>query len=258
MTGFLLCLVGLAVMYAAYVRHLSRSGLREALRDAGVNFRRITKAIAEIDRKMFHLTGLLIPLVYQVMLDYGYTQGQVSNVCITLTIAGWLFDITRLLVPAVQEAFLTTPIGRIMRSKEHTQLTGACYFSLGCTMVIYSFEPALAMTSILFLILGDMSAAIVGRSFGGETVALKLGREGKKSAEGSIAMFAVCFVIGCFMFAGVHLREYAVFFAALTATLTELYEPFGLNDNLTIPLFSSCALAWGLRRTASCLSELDM
>ena len=30
--------------------------------------------------------------------------------------------------------------------------------------------------------------------------------------------------------------EYPVFFGALAATITELYEPFRLNDNLSIPV----------------------
>ena len=64
------------------------------------------------------------------------------------------------------------------------------------------------MASILFLVLGDMSAAIIGVSFGGDALGtLKLGREGKKSLEGSLAMFFVCFVIGTTIFAHVRLRE---------------------------------------------------
>ena len=56
--------------------------------------------------------------------------------------------------------------------------------------------PSIAMASTLFLVLGDMTAALVGVSFGGEVSAIKLGRTGKKSIEGSVAMFAVCFLVG--------------------------------------------------------------
>ena len=100
-------------------------------------------------------------------------------------------------------------------------------------------------------------------------------------------------------FARVTLCEYAAFFGALAATLTELYEPFHLNDNvrararlsrrraemriprsaysarcslastvgspprarsprraqLTIPVFSSIALALGFSRTLHCEAE---
>eukprot|EP00466_Bigelowiella_natans_P014263 jgi/Bigna1/85224/estExt_fgenesh1_pg.C_30011 len=111
------------------------------------------------------------------------------------------------------------------------------------------------MTSILFLVLGDMSAALIGRSFGGDVVVVKLGREGKKSVEGSVAMFITCFILGCTVFSTVHLREYPVVVGAFVATLTELYEPFGLNDNLTIPLLSSLALTWGFARIHNCVRE---
>lgn len=108
--------------------------------------------------------------------------------------------------------------------------------------------PSVAMCSILFLVLGDMAAALIGVSFGGEVAQVKLGRLGKKSIEGSLAMFSVCFLVGCLTFAEVPLREYFVFGGALVATLTELYEPLGLNDNLTIPVCSALALQIGLLR----------
>mgnify|MGYP006888860026 CR=1 FL=1 len=55
--------------------------------------------------------------------------------------------------------------------------------------------------------------------------------------------------------AGIELREYAVALGAIVATLTELVEPFGLNDNLTIPFFASLAMQWGFARIQSCASE---
>ena len=99
---------------------------------------------------------------------------------------------------------------------------------------------------------GDLSAAIIGVSFGGEAVAMKLGRGGKKSMEGSLARFVICFGMGSTMFASIHLREYPVFFGALAATLVELYEPLGLNDNLTIPVISSVAMQIGFTRIQTC------
>jgi len=56
----------------------------------------------------------------------------------------------------------------------------------------------------------------------------------------------------------VTLREYAVFFGALAATLTELYEPLLVNDNLTIPLFSSLAMQWAFHRIQMCSSMSPM
>ena len=65
-------------------------------------------------------------------------------------------------------------------------------------------------------------------------------------------MCLVCFVVGSAIFAHVRLREYPIFCGAVVATLTELYEPFRLNDNLTIPLFSSIAMQIAFRRIESC------
>ena len=102
--------------------------------------------------------------------------------------------------------------------------------------------------AIIFLVLGDMAAALIGVSFGGEVASLKLGREGKKSVEGSLAMFCVCFLVAMVFFWDVQLSEYAAVVAAATATLTELYEPLCLDDNLSIPFFSALALQVALYR----------
>ena len=37
----------------------------------------------------------------------------------------------------------------------------------------------------------------------------------------------------------------------------ELYEPFGLNDNLTIPVMSSLAMVLAFMRTRHCYDESD-
>lgn len=93
-----------------------------------------------------------------------------------------------------------------------------------------------------------MTAALVGVAFGGEVASVKLGREGKKSLEGSVAMFVACFLVGCALFAGQPLCEYPVFIGALVATIVEAWEPFHLNDNLTIPVLAGLALDWGHAR----------
>ena len=67
------------------------------------------------------------------------------------------------------------------------------------------------------------SQALVGVSFGGDSVVVKLGREGKKSVEGSLAMFAVTFLIGVTLFSDVYMCEYVALISAIVATLTELW-----------------------------------
>mmetsp|Transcript_22602 Transcript_22602/g.69495 ORF Transcript_22602/g.69495 Transcript_22602/m.69495 type:complete len:295 (+) Transcript_22602:181-1065(+) len=218
----------------------------EFLRSWGVPLSHVKRAMREIERKTFHLCGLLVPLVHLLLLRHGVSNAACVRLCWAMTAAGWLMDLARLHVSFVARHW---PLRSILRDHEKHQLTGGCYFSLGCTLSITLSPPSVAMLSILFLVLGDMSAAVIGVSFGGEVAHVKLGRKGKKSLEGSVAMFLVCFTVGCVVFLSVPLREYAVATAAIVATLTELHEPFGLNDNLTIPLFSALALQIGLQRS---------
>jgi len=290
----------LLLSLASLVGTLAFNGLRNKerfLEAWGVNARKVHRTIKEVDRKMFHLATLLVPLIHQLLLNVGWTNEDCVSLCWAITITGWTADISRVYGPGwIQRNW---PMQRILREKEKNQLTGSCYLSLGCTLTMAISPPSITMASILFLILGDLSAAIVGVSFGGETVSLKLGRAGKKSAEGSMAMLLVCFCIGCVTFWNVELREYPVrapplrrlaplhrplappcaalrrlvppcvalrfsphsharrtphqvAIGAIVATLTELIEPFGINDNLTIPIFSSIALQYGFSRISTC------
>eukprot|EP00298_Acanthocystis_sp_HF-20_P002916 c13299_g2_i1.p1 GENE.c13299_g2_i1~~c13299_g2_i1.p1 ORF type:complete len:262 (-),score=100.00 c13299_g2_i1:27-812(-) len=230
-----------------FLRTLRPRGLRAVLHDLGVTIEKCARTAKEINRKTFHICGLLIPFLYQVFLHFGLEWYDITKLCWTLTILGWSIDLLRLYSPSFANS-LPLFFRSILREKEQNKLSGACFFSLGCTLTITFFPPSVAMTSILFLVLGDLAAAMIGISIGGDTCVKKIGREGKKSLEGSVAMFIVCFMTGCSIFAEVHLSEYAVFFGSLAATLTELYEPFGLDDNLTIPFVSGVALMWGFNR----------
>jgi hypothetical protein len=82
---------------------------------------------------------------------------------------------------------------------------------------------------------------------------------GVVSKLGLQAMFGICFLIGCVTFCNLRLGEYVAFVAAAVATLTELWseDHLGLNDNLTIPLFSSVALAWAMARVEVCAMDSE-
>jgi len=222
---------------------------RILLEKLAVSSGKVSRALKEMERKVFHLFGLLVPITHQMLLWYGFSNRFCCLVCWSVTIPGWIADVARLKSPFIAANW---PGRKLLRDFEKQQLTGGCFFSLGCTLAICISPPSIAMASTLFLVLGDMAAALIGVSFGGEVAQVKLGRKGKKSLEGSLAMFVVCFAVGCTIFASVELREYACFLGALVATLTELYEPLGINDNLTIPVLASLALQIGFSRIRNC------
>lgn len=232
--------------WVLYSMNMSKKGMKQFVQGMGVKIKRVARATKEIERKTFHLTGLTVPVTYALALDYwNFTQLQFTYFAIAVTSVTWMIDLARLFVPGVRE---NMPLSRLFRAHEENQLCGACFFSLGCTLAIALFPPAISMCSIAYLVFGDMSAALIGVSFGGEIAVIKLGRAGKKSAEGSIAMFVVCSIIGIIFFRAAPVSEYIAAFGATVATLVELYEPFGLDDNLTIPVCSSLALTYAFHR----------
>ena len=215
--------------------------------------KRIARTAREIQRKTFHMSGLGVPLIYQILLGRGWTQEEVSTLGWILVICIWTGDLGRLYVPFIRAHW---PMAHILRQQEQEQLTGVCYFALGCALAVNLFSPAVACVSICYLVVGDMCAALFGIAFGGEKCVVKLGRHGNKSVEGSVAMFIACIVVGLLLFAEEPLAEYPVVLGAVVATVVELFEPFAVNDNLSIPVFTGLALHIGfLRMNAYCQSR---
>ena len=175
------------------IAYKSAQSPKNLLASAGVSVRKVARAVTEIERKTFHLAGLLVPLIHQLMLSNGFSNASCVRLCWAITITGVCADCLRLKVDVVRRNW---PMRQLLREHEQKQMTGGSSFSLGCTLTIAISPPSIAMASVLFLILGDMCAAVIGVSFGHEACTLKLGRSGKKSIEGSVAMFAVCFLVG--------------------------------------------------------------
>ena len=226
------------------------------LKRMSISVTKVKKTINEIERKTFHLFGLSVPIFYQISTLY-FDMKSIDFVkfawfCCIMT---WIGDSLRIITPSVNDYFPYTLLNRVIREKEKKTLSGTSYFSLGCTLVISLFPKEIANIGIVFLVLGDMAAALFGVSFGNDVVVVKMGRLGKKSLEGSIAMFITCCFVGYFMLDSVILREYAIVFGAFIATITELFEPFHLNDNITIPIFSCLALQFALSRINACIEQ---
>jgi glycerol-3-phosphate acyltransferase PlsY len=90
---------------------------------------------------------------------------------------------------------------------------------------VYAFDKPVAVAALAFLVVGDTTAAIVGKSIGRIPIF-------GKTLEGSLACFLVCLAVG-WIIPELSLKQ-AVAGAAM-ATLVELL-PVPLDDNLRIPL----------------------
>jgi len=236
-----------------WFKSLSQQGQGSFFQSWGVRLKKVARATTEIERKTFHLTGLGVPLAYHICTTHaGWTHAHFLNFAWACTGLIWLGDSFRVMIPGAINYFPFSILKGILRDKERGQLSGTCFFSLGCTMSLALYPPAVAITSIVWLVVGDMSAALVGVAFGGEACVVKMGREGKKSLEGSLAMFAACLLCGMGFWWNTRLCDYCVLVGSLVATLVELHEPLALNDNITIPIASGAALQWALGRVEGC------
>ena len=85
--------------------------------------------------------------------------------------------------------------------------------------------------SLLYLALGDASAALVGKRIGKRKIFWE------KTLEGSLACFLVCFIIGLFFF-----KLPLALAGALAAAIIELF-PWALNDNFWMPIIAAFVLS---------------
>ncbi|MFQ5657042.1 MAG: diacylglycerol/polyprenol kinase family protein [Candidatus Methylomirabilales bacterium] len=180
----------------------------------------------ESARKLVHVTGGLIPLVY---LFFDLTKPQ------TLLILGGVafpfvgVDILRLSRPALNRWFLGW-FHVSMRPGEETRVTGATYYFLACWLTILLFERTVAAAALLILACGDTAASLVGQAIGGYRL-----RPGK-TLSGTLAFLIAAFVVTLPFFPPV-----IALGAAFVGALTE-FLPIPLDDNMTIPLSAGISL----------------
>ena len=93
-----------------------------------VRQQKVNRALQEIERKTFHICGLLVPITHQMLLKYGVSNGACCQLCWAITIFGWASDCARLRSPFIAKWW---PGQKLLRDFEKQQLTGGCYFSLG-------------------------------------------------------------------------------------------------------------------------------
>jgi dolichol kinase len=163
-----------------------------------------------------------------------------GGICLFL----WIVELLRNVWPWFFRQY-NVIFGSMLRKSElnaQKKLTGTGFFFTGCFLCIYLFEPIVAICAILFLVLGDLAAALVGVSMGRTKLV------GRKSLEGALAMFFTCFTISSMLFHHMLLWDYACLIGSLAATLVELMCPAEVDDNLAIPVLSGLALQFAIIR----------
>lgn len=179
--------------------------------------------LKEIQRKITHFIGLVIPTLYYIDNKHFVVGGLVL-----LTGFLFCFEVSRYMFPDFSGPLLRF-MSPILRFRERQgKMLGATCFVVASLLSIILFPKKIAIVCITFLVLGDLFAAIIGKKWG--RVRIFSG----KSFEGSLACFIICLVVSVFV---IRIEPIVGLFGAVAATVFELI-PIGIDDNLTVPLAS--------------------
>jgi dolichol kinase len=176
----------------------------------------------EIKRKVLHLMCLIYILAYW----YLPKSLVVLGLTIAITIVIFL-EVLRFKVPNFNNFFKDNFKG-FYRQQEADKISGLVWTLSGGLITILIFSNKyMVFASFLYLVFADAAAALIGRAFGKHKILFG------KSLEGSISCFAVCFIIGLFIF-----NVQFAFLGAIIATFIEAI-PWKLNDNFWMQIINA-------------------
>lgn len=209
----------------------------EAVRQLKLSVLGRERSLPHLERKFYHaVMGLFCFSLYAFVL----TRVQALW---TLALVGGSFvvmDLLRLRSKAVNELALKL-FGKVMRREELKTLTGNTFYILGLFLIVLAFPSPVVLLSILYLALGDPTAAAIGTLYGRHKLV------GKKSWEGAVANFAVSscatLLVAVALFAlPPHRAVLLALVGGLISVVAELC-PLPVDDNFSIPVLSACLLS---------------
>jgi dolichol kinase len=176
-----------------------------------------------IARKVFHCSGASIPLCYLLA---GKTTALIFAVVLFVISAGFEF----LRISGGLDISLVRKYMQV-KDSESRKPTGSFFYLLAAPITILLFQETVAIASLFIIAIADPLCSLAGMKWGKTKV---LG----KSLEGSSVFFVVSLLILSAFIFPVHVR----LITAIVATLTELFTPKWLDDNITIPIVTALVL----------------
>lgn len=185
-------------------------------------------------RKIWHMAG-----VFALFLVWTLFSHEMAGLIFAIS---WLAfvpaDFLRLQNKNMNQT-LTRLFKPIMRENELHRLAGTSYLLTGAILLVLIFEPHVVSLSLLFLSFADPIASFIGIKYGKDKLF------NNKSLQGFMAAFVVCFLITSIYLYIVNVEKYLLVLslcAGLIGAISELIPVWKLDDNLTMPLFSSFGL----------------
>ena len=205
----------------------------------------------EVYRKLLHVLVIILPLgVFYGPSLFGLDRTSLAVLSCFLLLFSILVEFLRLKNQAFGAWFYST-FGSMLREEERLNLTGATYvvaatFLCACISVLGEAFAASSCLGLTLFILGDAAAALAGKSVG-------LIRVGKKTLEGAIGCFLLCFLLSYWVFPmlpqflekwGGGITLYQALIIGASVALLELFPikigSLRLNDNLYVPVLVAC------------------
>ena len=137
-----------------------------------------------------------------------------------------------------------TLFNKILRETETQatfRLSGAPYVIAAALMVTVLFPKIIAMTALAIMLIGDTSAALIGRKLGKHKI-----NKGTKSVEGSLAFWLFSSAVLLFFYLNFSQSPLFLLWGLIgvtVATFAEIFENrIHLDDNFSIPLVTGIFL----------------
>jgi dolichol kinase len=134
-----------------------------------------------------------------------------------------------------------------VRDQEHNKVAGYIYYIFGSLLTVIFFQPMIAVTAMLNLCLGDTISGIVGSVMYRSNVRENCQSISIKPFPIVVSMFLACIAIGYFSSNLTQLPFEMYLAGAIGATVADSVaincNGKGIDDNLTIPLFSGVLMS---------------
>lgn len=195
-----------------------------------------TRHNVQIMRRLFHMfNGFSIATLYLVSFEHS------EMIHLLGTIACTLYVVEQIRVNYPETAAKLLPFTRlIMRAEEQLKESAMVPYAMAVLLTIITFPKHMALIGIYTLAIADPLSAIIGIKFGKHKITET------RSLEGSIAFFLVTFLVTLFVLTTYNsgFEITILLISLLMGMLGALFEmiPLKLDDNLTIPLFTSATI----------------
>lgn len=189
---------------------------------------------SELKRKSIHLLGLAYPLA---LFWLGLQDFRILLIVFWVVIS--FIEVVRLSHASFNN-WIYEYFGDLLREKEKNRPSGIFWMLSGILFSAFTLDqPLLITTLLLYVVLGDLLASLVGKWWGGP----KWFRS-EKRLSGSLACFVGCAIVGALLLRPIY-SWHLILLGALVATASEVGS-LSLDDNFSIPVASAILFSLSL------------